>query len=141
MRHRTAEDLPPVEELEEIPVRRGNNQKVGFTPRVYPNLAARDTFPQKEPPMPKSKGGKAANGDLESKNPLWLKDKGDSFFRDKNFVAAVEAYSEAIKGDSKLTKAYLNRSLAYLKLFKLQEAINDCDQGLLLLQSELPNTE
>lgn len=70
--------------------------------------------------MPKSKGSKAIAGDLESKNPLWLKDKGDSFFKDKNFVSAVEAYTEAIKLDSKLTKAYLNRSLTYLKLFKLQ---------------------
>jgi hypothetical protein len=50
---------------EEIPVRRGNNQKVAFTQRAYPNLAARDTFPQhKEPPMPKSKNNKAAAGDL-----------------------------------------------------------------------------
>jgi cob(I)alamin adenosyltransferase len=31
--------------------------------------------------------------------------------------------------------------LTYLKLFKLQDAINDCDQSLMLLQSELPNSE
>lgn len=50
---------------EEIPVRRGNNQKVAFTQRPYPNLAARDTFPQvKELPMPKSKSSKASAGDL-----------------------------------------------------------------------------
>jgi tetratricopeptide (TPR) repeat protein len=72
---------------------------------------------------------------------LWLKDKGDSFFRDKNYVSAIEAYSEAIKLDSRLMKAYLNRSLSYLKIFKLQDAINDCDQCLCLLQSELPNSE
>jgi hypothetical protein len=31
-------------QLEEIPVRKGNKQKVKFTERVYPHLAARDTF-------------------------------------------------------------------------------------------------
>ena len=91
-------DVEEVIEEQEIPIRRGNNQKVAFTQRVYPNLAARDTFPQnKEPPMPKGKSTKAAAGDLQSKNPRWLKDKGDSFFRDKNYTAAVEAYSQAIK--------------------------------------------
>ncbi len=49
--------------MEEIPIRRGNKQKVTFTEKVYPHLAARDTF-YKEPPMPKSKGGKASAGDL-----------------------------------------------------------------------------
>ncbi len=53
----------------------------------------------------------------------------------------MDAYSEAIRLDGKLTKAFLNRSLASLKLFRLQDAINDCDQCLLLLQSELPNSE
>ena len=63
LRERVGEEVEAEEE--EIPVRRGNQQKVAFTPRAYPNLAARDTFPQhKEPPMPKNKGGKAAGGDL-----------------------------------------------------------------------------
>lgn len=73
--------------------------------------------------MPKNKENKAIGGDLESKNPLWLKDKGDGFYKDKNYVSAIEAYSQAIKIDSKFTKAYLNRSICYQKLFKLRQAI------------------
>jgi hypothetical protein len=31
--------------------------------------------------MPKGKSGKAGiDGDVENKNPLWLKDRGDKFF-------------------------------------------------------------
>jgi hypothetical protein len=31
--------------------------------------------------MPKNKSGKTLmDGDVESRNPLWLKDKGDNFF-------------------------------------------------------------
>ena len=40
--------------------------------------------------MPKSKNAKGSiEGDVESKNPLWLKDKGDQFLRDKNYLSAV----------------------------------------------------
>jgi len=40
--------------------------------------------------MPKTKNTKAnADGDVESKNPLWLKDKGDSFLKDKNYISAI----------------------------------------------------
>jgi hypothetical protein len=53
----------------------------------------------------------------------------------------VDAYTEAIRLDGKLTKAFLNRSLTNLKLFRLQDAIGDCDQCLVLLQAELPNSE
>lgn len=79
-------------ELEEIPIRKAATQKVNFTERIHKNLAARDHF-YKEPPMPKSKTNQLTNGDLQSKNPLWLKDKGDSFFNDKNYISAIEAYS------------------------------------------------
>jgi hypothetical protein len=40
--------------------------------------------------MPKQKGNKSnTDGDVESKNPLWLKDKGDKFLNDKNYSAAI----------------------------------------------------
>lgn len=39
--------------------------------------------------MPKNQGNKLTNGDLETKNPLWLKDKGDSFLKDKNYISAI----------------------------------------------------
>lgn len=55
---------------------------------MYPGLAARDRF-EKEPPMPKNTHGTISDGSVETKNPLWLKDKGDSFVKDKNFTAAI----------------------------------------------------
>jgi hypothetical protein len=44
-------------------VRKANNQQVKFTERVFPHLAARDTY-HKEPPMPKSKENKNSIGDV-----------------------------------------------------------------------------
>jgi len=68
---------------------------------------------------------------------LWLKDKGDGFLKDKNYISAIEAYSEALKIDCKLFGAVLNRSVCYMRIFRLQEAINDSEQGLILLQSQI----
>ena len=48
--------------MEEIPVRKAENQGVKFTERMYKNLAARDRF-EKEPPMPKPATA-ASGGDL-----------------------------------------------------------------------------
>jgi hypothetical protein len=40
--------------------------------------------------MPKQSGKKGnSEGDIENKNPLWLKDKGDSFMKDKNYTSAI----------------------------------------------------
>ena len=121
-------------QFEQIPIRKAATQKVDFTERVHRNIAARDTY-YKEPPMPKNKGSQLAPGEMEQKNPLWLKDRGDAFVRDRNYVSAIQAYSEAIKIQSKLLGAVLNRSICFMKIFKLQEAINDCDQALVLLQT------
>jgi hypothetical protein len=86
---------------------------------MYPGLAARERY-EKEPPMPKNTAAGSRDGNFEAKNPLWLKDKGDAFVKDKNYVSAIEAYSESLKIDSKLTTALMNRSYSYMKAFKLQ---------------------
>jgi dyslexia susceptibility 1 candidate gene 1 protein len=86
---------------------------------MYPGLAARERY-EKEPPMPKNTAAASSDGSVETKNPLWLKDKGDDFVKDKNYVSAIEAYSESLKLDSKLTAAFMNRSFCYMKVFKLQ---------------------
>jgi dyslexia susceptibility 1 candidate gene 1 protein len=49
----------------------------------------------KDAPMPKMKNnkGEKAGEDFENKNPLWLKDKADEFFKNKDFYSAQNAYS------------------------------------------------
>lgn len=46
--------------------------------------------------------------------------------KSKNYGAALEAYNEAIKIDPSQKKILMNRSLANMKLFNLDAAINDC---------------
>lgn len=88
--------------------------------------------------MPKGKSTKAnAEGDLESRNPLWLKDKGDQFLKDKNYIAAIEAYTEAINLDNKMLGAWANRSLCNLKIYNFNAVISDCDQCLTIMQGKI----
>lgn len=88
--------------------------------------------------MPRQKGSKASGeGDVESKNPLWLKDKGDQFLRERNFLSAVEAYSEAIRLDGRMVAAWANRALCFLRVFDFAGVVRDCDQCLALMQGNI----
>lgn len=67
--------------------------------------------------MPKMKSGKKSimsGSDLENKNPLWLKDKGDEFLKNKDYYSAINAYSAAFKLDNNFIRAISNRCIAYL---------------------------
>lgn len=54
-----------------------------FTEKKFPHLPARESH-MKEPPYPRSKQiDKQKDGtyiDVEDKDPVWLKDKGDHFY-------------------------------------------------------------
>lgn len=82
-----------IAEVEErIPKPRNPNTKkmdIEFTEKIYPMVSTREQH-FKDAPLPKmknSKGGKT-EGDLENKNPLWLKDKADEFYKNKDFYSA-----------------------------------------------------
>lgn len=59
-----------------------------FTEKKFPHLPARESL-QKEPPYPKSKKiDKTKENlyiDIEEKDPVWLKDKGDHFFKRNDY--------------------------------------------------------
>lgn len=61
-----------------------------FTEKLYPHVATRD-YHYTEPPMPKGQLPMAPSrdGELENRNPLWLKDRGDQFAKNKNYEAAL----------------------------------------------------
>lgn len=57
----------------------------------------------KEPPYPRSKKMEKKKDDVyievEDKDPVWLKDKGDHFFKRADFIGALNAYAKAVKAD------------------------------------------
>ena len=80
-------------------VRKQQDVKLGFTEKKYAHLPARESH-LKEPPYPKSKNLDKKKDDTfiaaEDKDPVWLKDKGDHFFKRSDYHAAINAYSKAI---------------------------------------------
>ena len=101
------DDEPVIEELDEAPlpaVRQHDEKKqeMPFTERKHAHLPARESQ-LKEPPYPKSKKMDKKKDDvfvdIEDKDPVWLKDKGDHFFGRADYNAACNAYTKALNED------------------------------------------
>uniref|UniRef100_A0A182JU76 Dynein axonemal assembly factor 4 n=1 Tax=Anopheles christyi TaxID=43041 RepID=A0A182JU76_9DIPT len=77
-----------------------------------------------------------ADDDLrpDERNPEWLKQRGDTFFQQKNFLAAISAYSAGIRLTKDYYALFLNRSAAHLALENYQRCAEDCSTALELLQ-------
>jgi dyslexia susceptibility 1 candidate gene 1 protein len=72
----------------------------------------------REPPFPKSKKIEKKDDtyiSAEDTDPVWLKDKGDHFYKRNDFVGAVRAYSKALDADKDIMSAKLNRATTFLK--------------------------
>ena len=48
-----------------------------------------------------------------------MKDKGDKFFQNKDYLAAIQAYNQALKGDDKLLAALANRAASHMSMFNV----------------------
>ncbi|XP_017560491.1 dynein assembly factor 4, axonemal [Pygocentrus nattereri] len=116
--------------------------KISFTPRVFPTALRESRVPEEEEWLRKqAEARRMASADLarlddlkeEEKNPDWLKDKGDNFFRTGNYQAAVNAYDLAIKLNRCIPALFSNRAACHLKLRNLHKAIEDSSQALELL--------
>eukprot|EP00743_Colponemidia_sp_Colp-15_P006644 GILK01007162.1.p1 GENE.GILK01007162.1~~GILK01007162.1.p1 ORF type:complete len:424 (+),score=64.46 GILK01007162.1:47-1318(+) len=115
--------------------------KMSFTAKKFPNMAARETQ-EAEPPVPKTKEAPKAltaegEEDVET-NALWLKEKGDQFYKHKDFKAAVNAYTAALQRDPLHLSALSNRSACYLQLLQYPDCIEDCTTVLSRIQANEP---
>lgn len=69
----------------------------------------------------------------EERDPVYLKQKGDDFFSQKNFLASISAYTTGIKIAPKCYELYLNRSAAHLAQQNYQRCVEDCSTAFELL--------
>ena len=116
---------------------------MGFTEKKFAHLPARESQ-LKEAPYPKSKKIEKKSSDVfidvEEKDPLWLKDKGDHFFKRNDFYAAINAYSKSIENDKDFLMSRMNRASTFLKMRQSQGAIDECNEILQRIQN-LPKKE
>ena len=102
-----------------------------FTEKKFPNLPARESH-LKEPPYPKSKiidkKKDTVYIDIEDKDPVWLKDKGDHFYKRNDFHSALNAYSKALEYDKEFLMGKLNRATTWLRVRAFDNCIADCEE-------------
>mmetsp|Transcript_23746 Transcript_23746/g.25991 ORF Transcript_23746/g.25991 Transcript_23746/m.25991 type:complete len:783 (-) Transcript_23746:142-2490(-) len=152
--------------------------KINFTPRLFPTPMRESKAAEEEDWIAKNrrhlkrhgvlgkglnKKGGANTGDVSEEDPVWLKAKGDDFFRNGDIRSALNAYSAAIDAydvdftlftttstttsttlprlEANLIACLSNRSLCYLKLNLSQDCKIDCDiivKSVQLQLSDLP---
>lgn len=103
---------------------------MNFTEKKFPHLPARESL-LKEPPFPKSKKiEKKQDGvfiDIEDKDPVWLKDKGDHFYQRNDYHSALNAYSKALEYDKEFLMGRMNRATTWLRTRAFDNCISDCE--------------
>lgn len=82
-------------------------------------MPARESH-HKEAPYPKSKKVEKSKDDcyieIEDKDPLWLKDKGDHWYKRNDYYSALNAYTKSIKSDEDFLMSRLNRATTFLRV-------------------------
>lgn len=122
------EEEPPKVELPQP--RQASKKDIAFTEKTHAHLPARESQ-LREAPYPKSKKIDKSKDDVyievEDKDPVWLKDKGDHFFRRADYTSAVNAYSKALRADPEFLSGRLNRATCFIKLRAFEQAVEDCN--------------
>lgn len=144
------EEPQPVQVIEEMfeeplpvpEVRQKQDVKVDFTEKKFAHLPARESQ-TREPPMPRSKKIDKKKDtvfiDVEDKDPVWLKDKGDHFYQRNDFHSALNAYSKALEHDKEFLMGRLNRATTWLRVRCFENAVedlNDIETYIMALKDE-----
>jgi dyslexia susceptibility 1 candidate gene 1 protein len=107
-------------------VRQSYTQPITFTPKTNPLVPTRESS-LKEPPMPQPL--KPIDGPAHESHPTWLKDKGNEFYKNRDYNSAINAYSKGLKNDPDHLGCLMNRSLAFIRIGDLKTAMDDVNHA------------
>ena len=119
-------------------IRKQETIKVNLTKKMIPTFAARESL-AKEPPYPKSKKYVPEKNylgqEIDEKNPIWAKQKGDNFYNNKDYRSAINAYNTALDLDPNFHKVLINRGTSYMCLGEFDLALNDFNRAIDLINA------
>ena len=117
-------------------IRKQETIKVNLTKKMIPTFAARESL-AKEPPYPKSKKYVPEKNylgqEIDEKNPIWAKQRGDNYYNNKDYRSAINAYNNALDLDSTFHKVLINRGTSYMCLGEFDLALNDFNKAIDLI--------
>ncbi|KAJ3300077.1 Dynein assembly factor 4, axonemal [Borealophlyctis nickersoniae] len=73
---------------------------------------------------------------IEETSPIFLKDKGNAFYKSGNYAAAVNAYTAALEIDPANLVCLSNRAACHLHLFHAPSCIADCTTALSFITTQ-----
>jgi dyslexia susceptibility 1 candidate gene 1 protein len=126
--------------IERPPIRQNGTIEIQFSKRNFVTPKRESQDPMEQEWLAKAAEARKVIGfvpdDLrpEERDPMYLKSKGDEFFTQKNFLAAISAYTTGIKLANKCYELYLNRSAAHFQHGNYQRCAEDCSKAFELLQ-------
>ena len=117
-------------------IRKPETIKVNLTKKMIPTFAARESL-AKEPPYPKSKKYVPEKNylgqEIDEKNPIWAKQRGDNFYNNKDYRSAINAYNNALDLDPTFHKVLINRGTAFMCLGEFDLALSDFNKAINLI--------
>ncbi|XP_056132350.1 RNA polymerase II-associated protein 3 isoform X2 [Lampris incognitus] len=86
----------------------------------------------KEAPVMDPKQQRLIEEQQKRQEAVMQKDRGNAYFKEGKYEAAVECYSRGMEADGTNVLLPANRAMAYLKLEKYKEAEDDCSAAISL---------
>lgn len=96
-----------------------------------PSVPSEATQPQ-EAPTVSSEQQRLIEEQQRRQEAVLQKDRGNAYFKEGKYEAAVECYTRGMEADSLNVLLPANRAMAYLKLEKHKEAEEDCTKAISL---------
>ena len=129
------------DDLDYVPEPRqtGGVVKMSFTKRFFKTPLRESKRAEEEDWIAKNQRGLSNHPDardIAERDPFWLKGKGDDFFKCKDYLGAINAYSAALQAQPKMFAALSNRAAAYLAVRRFDKSIDDATAALAVVESE-----
>ena len=125
------------------PPRNSCKVSVTFTPRIFPTPMRESKKEEEEDwllrnrrHLNKRMQKKLEGVDISERDPFWLKGKGDDFFKGKDYLSAVNAYTCALEINPAYSAVLSNRAACYLQTEAYAKCIQDCTTALQLALDE-----